>query len=142
MCKLGDIIVVDNYIGEDGVKIGKHSFVVINDKPDFIEGLKYDLVTNVMSSFKSEEHKNKKLRFMENVEIVSNHIISDKSYNQKSGFIKADQLIYFDKSKTNYYVLGHISDELLDELMMIIMLLAKNNELRNNLHNIQEEVTT
>lgn len=141
MCKLGDIIVVDEYIGEDGIKIDKHSFVVINDKPDFIEGLKYDLVTNVMSSFKSEEHKNKKLRFMENVEIVSENIISDKKYNQKSGFIKADQLIYFDKSKINYYVLGHISEELLDELMMIIMILAKNDKLRNNLNNIQETVT-
>ena len=142
MCKLGDIIVVDEYIGEDGIKISRHSFVVINDKPDFIEGLKYDLVTNVMSSFKSEEQKNKKLRFMENVEIISEDIISDKNYNQKSGFIKADQLIYFDKSKINYYVLGHISEELLDELMMIIMILAKNNKLRNNLNNIQETVAS
>jgi len=141
MCKLGDIIVVDEYIGEDGIKIQRHSFIVINEQPDFIEGLKYDLVTNVISSFKSEEHKNKKLRFIENVEIVSNDIISNKKYNQKSGFIKADQLIYFDKSKINYYVLGHISDELLDELMMIIMILAKDNKLRNNLNNIQEKIT-
>ena len=76
MCKLGDIIVIDEYIGEDDVKVNKHSFVVINDKPDFIEGLKYDLVTNVMSSFKNEDHKNKKLRFLENVEVISKDIIS------------------------------------------------------------------
>ena len=140
MCKLGDIIVVNNYIGEDGMVIGKHSFIVVNDKPDFIEGLGYDLVTNVMSSFKNEEQKNRKLRFMENIEIISDDIISNKNINKKSGFVKADQLIYFDKSKIDYYVLGHISDELLDELMMIIMILAKSNKLRNNLNNIKEAV--
>ena len=99
MCKLGDIIVVNNYIGEDGMVIGKHSFIVVNDKPDFIEGLGYDLVTNVMSSFKNEEQRNRKLRFMENIEIISDDIISNKNINKKSGFVKADQLIYFDKSK-------------------------------------------
>lgn len=120
--------------------IGKHSFIVVNDKPDFIEGLGYDLVTNVMSSFKNEEQRNRKLRFMENIEIISDDIISNKNINKKSGFVKADQLIYFDKSKIDYYVLGHISDELLDELIMIIMILAKSNKLRNNLNNIKEAV--
>jgi len=55
MCKLGDIIVVDEFIGEDGKKVCRHSFIVINDKPGFIEGLGYDFVVNVMSSFKNEE---------------------------------------------------------------------------------------
>ena len=83
MCKLGDIIVVNNYIGEDGIVIGKHSFIVVNDKPDFIEGLGYDLVTNVMSSFKNEEQKNRKLRFMENIEIISDDIISKNKTEKK-----------------------------------------------------------
>ena len=77
---------------------------------------------------------------MENIEIISDDIISNKNINKKSGFVKADQLIYFDKSKIDYYVLGHISDELLDELIMIIMILAKSNKLRNNLNNIKEAV--
>lgn len=136
MCKLGDIIVVEKYFGDDGKKISRHSFVVINDKPDFIEGLKYDLVTNVMSSFKNEEQRNKKLRLMENVEIISDDIISSKKTNRKSGFIKANQLVYFDKSKIKYYVLGHISDELLDKLMIIIIMLAQKNKLYNNLNNL------
>ena len=67
MCKIGDIIVIDKYIGDDGKEISKHSFIEINDQPDFIEGLKYDFVTNVMSSFKNIEHKIKKLKFMENI---------------------------------------------------------------------------
>lgn len=140
MCKIGDIIVVNEYHGDDGVKLSRHSFVVINDKPDFIEGLKYDFVANVMSSFKSEEHRNKKLKFIENLEIISNDIISENSKNSKRGFIKADQLIYFDKSNIDYYVLGRVSDELLGELMLLLVKLADKNKIINNINNIGEPI--
>ncbi len=115
--------------------VSRHSFIVINDKPGFIEGVPYDLVASVMSSFKNDEQKFKKLKFEENLEIVSDDIISN-SKNSKSGFIKADQLNYFDKSKIKYYVLGHISEDLLDELMILIMALDKKGKLVNNLNNI------
>lgn len=136
MCKLGDIIVIDKYIGDDDTIINKHSFIVINDKPGFIEGLPYDFVANVMSSFKSEEHRIKKLRFQENIEILGEEVISKIFKNSKSGFVKADQLIYFDKKKINYYVLGHVSRDLLDELMMIIITLNKNGKLKQNVSNL------
>lgn len=139
LCKLGDIIVVDKYIGEDGKIINKHSFIVINDKPGFIEGLQYDLVANVMSSFKSEEQRTKKLRFEENVEIISEQVISNITTNSKSGFVKADQLIYFDKKKIKYYVLGHISEELLDELMIIIVSLNIKGKLKTNTSNLKKQ---
>ena len=138
MCKLGDIIVINRYIGEDYQELNKHSFVVINDKPDFIEGLRYDMITNVMSSFKSEEHRMKKLRYEENVEIISEKIISKIPINNKSGYIKANQFIYFDKSKIDYYVLGHISDELLDELIMVIVSLNNKGLLKRNIENLKE----
>ena len=90
MCKLGDIIVINKYIGDDSEIVSKHSFVVINDNPGFIEGLHYDFVSNVLSSFKSEEQRIRKLRFEENIEIVAEQIISDIPVNNKSGYIKAD----------------------------------------------------
>ena len=34
MCKLGDIIVVKEFVNENGETVSKHSFVVINDEPD------------------------------------------------------------------------------------------------------------
>ena len=142
MCKLGDIIVVDEYVGDDEVIVSKHSFVVINDKPGFIEGLRYDLVTNVMSSFKNAEHKNRKLRFMENLEVISDDIVADKNKNGKSGFIKADQLIYFDKAKIKYYVLGHLDEKLLDELILLIIKLAECGKLVNNLNNLSDSVVS
>lgn len=138
MCKIGDIIVVRNYIGDDGEQMNQHSFIVINDRPGFIEGLKYDLVTNVISSFKNEEQRTKKLKFEENVEIISDAITSTLSHNTKNGFIKADQLIYFDKSKLDYYILGHISQELFDELAMIIVSLNQKGKIKNNIANLQE----
>ena len=142
MCKLGDIIVVKNYIGEDGEKITQHSFVVITDKPDFIEGLNYDFVANVMSSFKSEEHRIKKLRFEENLEVISSDIISDLPINNKNGFIKADQLFYFDKKKVNYYVFGTLSEDLLDELLLLLISLNEKGKLKHNISNIMDSEKT
>lgn len=140
MCKIGDIIVVNEYIGDDGKKIRKHSFIVIDDTPGSIRGLKYDLVTNVMSSFKNEEHKEKKLRHKENLGVESDDIISPIK-NDKSGYIKADQLFYFDKSKLDYYVFAHIEPELLDELIRLIIELQVENKLKANTRNLTEEVT-
>ncbi len=137
MCKLGDIIVIDEYIGEDGKSIQKHSFIVIDDNAGFIEGLEYDFVANVMSSFKNLKHKTKKLKFRENVEISNDDITSDIKINNNSGYIKADQLIYFNKSKISYYVLGKLNDELLDELIKLIVFLNKQGKLRNNINNIK-----
>lgn len=138
MCKIGDIIVIDKYIGDDGKEVNRHSFVVIDDEHGEISGLQYDLVTNVMSSFKDENHKKKKLRFKENVKIEGEDIISPIK-NDKSGFIKADQLIYFNKNKINYYVFGHIDNELLDELIRIIVELKIENKLKANTRNLVEE---
>ena len=48
MCKVGDVIVIDKYISDDGTVLSRHSFVVIDDNADEIKGLKYDFVANVM----------------------------------------------------------------------------------------------
>ena len=137
MCKIGDIIVVKKYIGDDGQTIDKqHSFVVIDDTPDMVEGISYDLVANVMSSFKNEEHKNRKLSHKENLEVVSDSIIS-KTKNSRDGYIKADQLFYFDKSKLDYYVFAQITPELLDELIRLIVELRIENKIKMNIKNIE-----
>ncbi len=142
MCKVGDIIVVDKYIGEDGKPIGKHSFIVVNENAGIIEGLEYDFVTNVMSSFKNLKHKTKKLKFRENLGIGNMDIISDIKINNNSGYVKADQLVYFNKSKLNYYVLGKLNEEFLDELIKLIVSLNKQGKLRNNINNIKASNTT
>ena len=62
MCKMGDIIVVNKYIGDDGKEIGKHSFVVINDEGGTISGLDYTMVSSAISSFKNEQQRKKKVK--------------------------------------------------------------------------------
>lgn len=139
MCKIGDIIVVKKYIGDDGKIINKqHSFVVIDDNADTVSGISYDLVANVMSSFKDEEHRRRKLSHKENLEITSENIISDNT-NNKSGYIKADQLFYFDKSKIDFYVIAEVNRELLDELIRLIIELRYANKLKMNTKNIEIE---
>lgn len=142
MCKVGDIIVIEEYIGEDGTVLPKHSFVVIDDTADEIKGLKYDFVANVMSSFKNDAHKAKKLRFKENLAVTSDDIESQTT-NARDGYIKADQLHYFDKSRIDYYVLASINTDLLDELIRLIIELEVEDKLKQNTKNIEikEEVS-
>lgn len=137
MCKLGDIIVVKEFKNEYGDIIPKHSFVVINDEVDYVESLKYDFVSNMMCSFHDEEHKNKKLKFEENFQIKEK-LISGKKINGKSGYIKADQLYYFDKNLIEYKVIAHMDDELLDELVQLILVLNEKGLLKNVTTNLSK----
>lgn len=129
MCKLGDIIVVNKYIGENGKEIGTHSFIVIDDNKDRIKGLEYTHVTTVISSFKTEEQRLKKLQYEENMEINTFEKNGNTLRFKKPSYIKADKLFYFDKDKLDYYVFGRISDDLLDELMKLILHLSEEDKL-------------
>ena len=139
MCKLGDIIVINEFKNEFGENVKKHSFVVINDENNNIEGLNYDFVSNMLCSFHNDEHKSKKLRFKENLE-VTELAISNKSINNKSGYIKADQLYYFDKTKIKYYILGHLNPDLLDELLQLILVLNDEGKLKLVTTNLSEPI--
>ena len=140
MCKLGDIIIVDKYIGSDNKEVSKHSFVVINDEKDRIEGLNYDFVANVMLSFHNEEHKNKKLKYESNLPIKENKI-SGKNINSKEGYIRADELYYFNKNNINYKILGHIDSDLLDELVKLILILHEKGKIKIVTENLKEIIT-
>ncbi len=138
MCKLGDIIVVNKYIAENGKEIGRHSFIVIDDNPDSIQGLEYTHVTTVISSFKDEEQRKNKLKYEGNIEIVEFEKNGKTKVFKNPSYIKADKLFYFDKNKLDYYVFGRISDDLLDELMKLILLLEKENKLTIITDNLQK----
>lgn len=135
MCKLGDIIVVNEFKDKNGVTVPKHSFVVINDEPDYIEGYAYDFVSNVMCSFHSDEQKEHKLSFESNLEVKPENIENGK-HNNKNGYIRADDLFYFKKDKIEYQVLAHLNDELLDELVQLIIKLHDENKERNIITNL------
>lgn len=139
MCKLGDVIVIKEFKNEYGEIVPKHSFVVINDEPDFVEGFRYDFVSNMLCSFHDEEHKKKKLRFEQNL-AVKEEKISGENINNKEGYIKADQLYYFDKSKIEYKIIAYIDPELLDELVQLILKLKDENLLKPIYTNITDNI--
>lgn len=115
MCKVGDIIVVTHYKSH-GVPLNRHSFVVVSLNDGQICGMDYDMVCTVMSSFHSEEHRQKKLSFPGNVEYdASDETV--KNGHGKSGYIKADQLYYFVQSDLNYFTIGEITPELFKRLL-------------------------
>lgn len=137
MCKLGDIIVVKEFKNEDGNTIPKHSFVVINDEENYVEGLRYDFVSNMMCSFHNDEHKNKKLRFEENL-LIKEELIDGEKINNKGGYIKADQLYYFNKNFIEYKVIAHMESELLDDLVQLILILNEKGLLKNIISNLEK----
>ena len=119
MCKLGDIIVVNKYIGEDGKEISKHSFIVVDDEDGTIAGLDYSMVASVISSFKSDDERERKLSHTGNIEVPKDVIIGKKL--KKPSYAKVDQAYYFNKNKLDYYVFGSIKQEYLIKLLKIII---------------------
>ncbi len=134
MCKLGDIIIVKNYIGDDGETITQHSFVVISDEKGTISGLDYTMVASVISSFKSEDHRKRKLKFEENVELPLDAM--NKKNFKKSSYVKANQAYYFNKKKLNYYVFASLKDEYLDDLLKIVLKLNSEGKLKIIMDNL------
>lgn len=131
MCKIGDIIVVSDYVS-NGVKLSRHSFVVLSTDKGQIQGLDYDLVCNVISSFHSEEQKARKLSYPGNFGYDASQE-NIKNGHGKSGYIKAEQFYYFDSAKTNFYVIGSVTEELFNSLLAFIQGLESIDHIIDNL---------
>jgi hypothetical protein len=118
MCRIGDIILVNGYQHRNQ-NIDKHSFVVLSTEHGRIQGLEYNLVCNVMSSFKNEQQKQRKLGYPGNIEILdSDRVVPDG--NNRDGYIKAEQFYYFDKEKLDYQVIGNVTVEFFNLLIAFI----------------------
>lgn len=130
MCRVGDIILVKEYKGDDGVKQDQHPFIVLNDNEGTIEGLPFDLTCSVMSSFKSEEQRERKLARKENKEITVQDGV------EKDGFIKANQIHYFLKNQIDFMVIGAVTPELFVELNQLILELYDEEKIIINTTNL------
>ena len=118
MCQAGDIILVDHYV-DNGHDLIRHSFVVINDEAGQIQGIDYDIICNVMSSFQSEEHRRKKLSYPGNFEILHTDSVVNNG-NDKDGYIKANQFYYFNKKKIRFRIIGSMNEDAFNELLKYI----------------------
>lgn len=118
MCQIGDIILVQKY-KDHGQDLSRHSFVVISDENGEIQGVSYDFIANVLSSFKNDMQRKRKLKYPGNFPIDSDDTETNP-HNNKSGFVKADQLYYFAKDKLSYTVIGTMKPDVFNELMNFI----------------------
>lgn len=118
MCKKRDIILVENFKSQ-GNTVGIHPFVVIDDVAGEIKGLPFDMICNVFSSFKSPEQRARKLSYPGNYPITASdtHVPGG---NSKDGYIKADQLYYFNKSNITYHVIGEMDISAFNDLIDFI----------------------
>ena len=120
MPKRGDIIFVQEYI-DDGKVMSRHSFIVIDDDGGKIQTLDYDFIALVMSSFKSEEQKQKKLSYGTNFPITGTDETNKPAWaHGKEGYIKAEQFYFFNKSKTQVTVIGQLTDDVMTALITFI----------------------
>lgn len=120
MCRIGDTILVQNAT-KNGSPIGKHSFIVYSVKDDEVQGLDFDIVAFIMSSFKSKSQKEWKLSFPGNFPIVPNDsIIIDNKSNNRHGYVAIDQYFFFNKNKVDYKVIGQIKPEIFNLLVEYI----------------------
>lgn len=123
MCQIGDIIVVYRY--KDGNKtLPTHSFVVLDDSNGQIQGIDFDFVGLVMSSFKDEEQKKRKLSYPGNFPITPDDQEIYDGDNGESGYIKAEQFYYFNKEKIPYKVIGKLDVEIFNLLIDFIQKLV------------------
>lgn len=110
MCKKGDIILIKEYKDGENV-LSRHSFVVIDDEGGRVCGLDYDFVALVMSSFKDEQQRKRKLEYPGNFEITAADKQMQSWANGKDGYIKAEQFYYFEKPKLNFRVIGSLTED-------------------------------
>ena len=123
MCKKGDIILIREYKDGENV-LSRHSFVVIEDEGGRVCGLNYDLVALVMSSFKDEQQKARKLKYPGNFEITAADEQMQSWAHGKDGYIKAEQFYYFDKSRLDFKVIGALTEDAWDALVDFIEALS------------------
>ena len=142
---IGDVIVINKYISPDNVELKQHSFIVVNTEKGKISGieinldleLKFDLVATVMSSIKNNEQKDKiKSYYPKNmlVEFTDTEIING---NKQEGFIKVNQLYYFQSDNIKYIKIGKLTKETLNKLLELIEINSDNGDLIANYNNLK-----
>lgn len=127
--KLGDIIQLESeFIDVRGVACPSHSFVVVYDQADTFRGIPYDLACTIISSFKSDTDKVKKMGYPYNIEVpAKDTVMTIPNAHNKDGFTKAEQLYLFSFAKTPFHVIGNIIEELVKYIIEFINSIPEND---------------
>lgn len=144
---IGDVIIINNYISPDNVELKKHSFIVVNNKAGKISGveinldleLEFDIVATVMSSIKNEVHKDKIKSYYPKNMLVEFSDAQIKNSNKLDGFIKVNQLYYFQRENIKYIKIGKLNKKTLNKLLNLIEINDNNGDLISNYNNLKSK---
>jgi len=73
-----------------------------------------------MSSFKNAKHREQKLKYVGNYEVLHTDSIITDGGNGLDGYIKAEQFYYFNKDSIEYEVIGRLEPEFFNLLIQFI----------------------
>ena len=117
MCQPGEIVVIEKFLDSEKHENTRHSFVVLSNESGKIEGIDYNIVLALMSSFrgKPDGYKAKKLKYPWNIHITT--LDTDMlSGNNEEGFIKCNQLHYFDLTEDEINIIGSVNATVWDKI--------------------------
>jgi len=137
MCKVGDIIKVEKYIGDDGSEVGRHTFVVIDEDEDVIEGYNFDFVGSPMSSIKSEAQRQKVEADERLMILKTNDQNGMPASKYDESFLKTNLFYYFKKEKIQYQVIGSLNIETYMKLIEQLKNLDEKGLIENVLTNLE-----
>lgn len=114
MCQIGDIILI--YNAKNKRPVGAHPFIVLDDNNGTVMGLyNYDFIGLLLTSASTEERKEHLKQYAGNFPIAKeDKIVNPNKNDNRDGYVKADQLFYFDKRKIRYIHLGRIDSDIFD----------------------------
>ena len=134
MCKVGDIVLINGFLNEEGRIIGRHPFIVISRKERYINSIPFDMVAVLLSSFKNSRHKNEKLSYRSNIEIRKENGV------RKDSYIKARDLYCFDTKIIECLKVGTVDVGLFLELKKQIDSIIRSGNIKLITTNIFEEI--
>lgn len=113
MCKIGDILLI--YNAKDRTPIGRHPFIVLDDKADVVRGIyAYDFIGLLISSANTQEKKERLAKYDGNFPLVEDDKIVDSARmtDNRFSYVKADQFFYFDKNRIKYIQIGVLNKDI------------------------------
>ena len=99
---------------------------MIDDSNGKVFGVDFDFIAVVMSSFKDQLQRERKLRYPGNFPVAADSSMLASWANTKDGYIKAEQFYYFKKDNLKFRTIGKLTEDAFNSLIAFIEDLASN----------------
>ena len=125
MCKIGDIILINNAKDNKGY-VGQHPFIVIDDQGGTVRGLyEYDFIALLTSSMETDEKIEKMRKYPGNLPLKKEDKTVFSPKINKDAFVQADKFFYFHKEKISFSSYGQLNGDIYDLLIEFIQELSE-----------------